>query len=86
MVRIKDLLGTECEQTDMVIIKNALGDDTLIFKENREKGLADFKILEPALFLLDDVGRLESMLATLDDQELDKLYSHQVVKDFDLLP
>jgi len=86
VAKIEDVLGSECDEDDAVIITNALDEETLVCRENRDNGLADFEIVESGLSILDDVDRLESMLAVLDDSELDRLYSHQLVKDFDLLP
>jgi len=86
MAKIRDVLGTKCDEDDAVTIRNALDEETLVCNENRELGLKDLELLEPAFDLLDDSDRLESMLAVLDETELDKLYSHHLLKDYDLLP
>jgi hypothetical protein len=85
-MKIKDVLGTECEESNVVTILNAVDENTLVCKENRERGLKDLAILEPALALLDNTDELTDMLACLDSVELDKLYDHKIVKDADLLP
>lgn len=46
----------------------------------------DFKDLLKAFDLLYDLELLEGFLAKLPQKERDELYSHPLLKEFDLLP
>ena len=46
----------------------------------------EFKDLIKAFTLLNDVELLEAFLSKLPQKECDELYSHPLLKEFDLLP
>ena len=46
----------------------------------------DFKDLIKAFTLLNDVELLENYVSKLSQNERDELYSHPLLKEFDLLP
>ena len=87
MAKIKDVLGTECEEQDTVEILNSLNEPVMVCKNNYDKYQKMFDQLDVGLSILDDVTELENLLASNSGDRLDRLYSHPILKDCDsLLP
>ena len=62
MVKIKDVLGTECEEQDTMIIINSLDDPVKVCKTNYEKYHKKFEDFNAGMSVLDDINELESIL------------------------
>jgi len=86
MVKIRDILGTLCEENQIEKITDATGDTQFVCKENRAWGLETLETLDMGLTILDDVPTLERLIQVLDDKELDRIYNHPVVKESNLMP
>ena len=58
-------------------------DELKEMKQFREEKLTN---LIESLDLLNDTNKLEAFTAILTEDQLDQLYSHPILKEFDLLP
>lgn len=71
----KDIEGNEIDWVDSETLKE--------MKQFREEKLTN---LIESLDLLNDTGKLEAFTAILTEEQRNELYSHQILKEFDLLP
>ena len=71
----KDIEGNEIDWVDPKTLKE--------MKQFREEKLTN---LIESLDLLHDTGNLEAFIAILTEEQRDQLYSHPILKEFDLLP
>jgi len=71
----KDIEGIEIDWVDAKTLKE--------LKQFREEKLTN---LIESFGLLNDLNKLEAFTAILTEEQRDKLYSHPILKEFDLLP
>jgi len=71
----KDIEGNEIDWVDSETLKE--------MKQFREEKLTN---LVESLDILNDTDKIEAFIAILTEEQRDKLYSHELLKEFDLLP
>jgi len=71
----KDIEGNEIDWVDSETLK-----EMKQFKEEKLTNLIE------SLDLLHDNNKLEAFIAILTEEQRDKIYSHPILKEFDLLP